>query len=92
VTTPLPHKVLASRVAVVILQTARPPASPPPTSEPTGPVLPDFGDSVLGPDVAPLQPDATASSDPAPLGAQDSDPVDATFAISALKFLGHQPN
>ena len=28
VTTPLPHKVLASRVTVVILQTARPPASP----------------------------------------------------------------
>lgn len=67
VTTALPHKVLASRVTVVILQTARPPASP-------------------------LPPDATASADPVPPGEQDSDPVDATFAVSALKFLGHEPN
>jgi hypothetical protein len=73
VTTPLPHKVLASRVTVVILQTARPPASPPPSPEATGP-------------------DATASADPVPPGEQDSDPVDATFAVSALKFLGHEPN
>ena len=29
VTTPLPRKVLASRVTVVVLQTSRPPASPP---------------------------------------------------------------
>jgi len=92
VTTPLPHKLLASRVTVAILQTARPPASPLPSPEATGPVLPGFGDSALGPDGAPLAPDATASADPVPLGEQDSDPVDATFAISALKFLGHEPN
>jgi hypothetical protein len=92
VTTPLPHRVLASRVTVVILRTARPPASPLPSAEATGPVLPGFGDSALGPDGAPLPPDATASADPVPLGDQDSDPVDATFAISALKFLGHEPN
>jgi len=92
VTTPLPHKLLASRVTVAILQTARPPASPLPSPEATGPVLPGFGDSALGPDGAPLAPDATASAEPVPLGEQDSDPVDATFAISALKFLGHEPN
>jgi hypothetical protein len=92
VTAPLPHKVLASRVTVVIQQTTRPPASPLPSPEATGPDLPGFGDSTLGPDGAPLPPDATASADPAPLGEQDSDPVDATFAVSALKFLGHEPN
>jgi hypothetical protein len=92
VTAPLPHKVLASRVTVVIQQTARPPASPLPSPEATGPDLPGFGDSTLGPDGAPPPPDATASADPVPPGEQDSDPVDATFAISALKFLGHEPN
>jgi hypothetical protein len=89
VTTPLPHKVLASRVTVVILQTARPPASPLPGA--TEPAAPGFGDSVLGPDGAPLLPDATASADPDPLG-DSADPVDATFAMAALKFLGHEPN
>jgi len=92
VTTALPHKVLASRVTVVILQTARPPASPLPSPEATGPDLPGFCDSALGPDGAPLPPDGTASTDPDPMSEQDSDPVDATFAVSALKFLGHEPN
>jgi hypothetical protein len=89
VTTPLPRKVLASRVTVVILQTARPPASPLPSV--TQPALPGFGDSVLGPDGAPLAADSTVSTDP-PLGDASTDPVDATFAVSALKFLGHEPN
>jgi hypothetical protein len=89
VTTPLPHKVLASRVTVVILQTARPPASPLPGA--TEPAAPGFGDSVLGPGGAPLLPDATASTDPDPLG-ESADPVDATFAMAALTFLGHEPN
>jgi hypothetical protein len=89
VSTPLPHKVLASRVTVVILQTARPSASPlPSTTEPTAP---GFGDSVLGSDGAPLLADATASTAPDPLG-QSTDPVDATFAMAALTFLGHEPN
>jgi hypothetical protein len=89
VTTALPHKVLASRVTVVILQTARPPASPLPSA--TEPAAPGFGDSVLGPDGAPLLADATASADPDPLG-QSADPVDATFAMAALTFLGHEPS
>jgi hypothetical protein len=89
VTTPLPHKVLASRITVVILQTSRPPASPLPSV--TEPVLPGFGDSVLGSDGAPLPADSTVSSDPPPVE-ESTDPVDATFAVSALKFLGHEPN
>jgi hypothetical protein len=89
VTTPLPHKVLASRVTVVILQTARPPASLLPSA--TEPAAPGFGDSVLGPDGAALLPDATASTDPDPLG-DSADPVDATFAMAALTFLGHEPS
>ncbi len=89
VTTSLPHKVLASRVTVVILQTSRPPVSPLPSA--TAPAAPGFGDSMLGPDGAPLLPDATSSADPNPLG-DSADPVDATFAMAALKFLGHEPN
>jgi hypothetical protein len=89
VTTTLPHKVLASRVTVVILQTARPPASPLPSV--TQPVSPGFGESVLGPDSAPLPADSTVSADPPPMQ-ESTDPVDATFAVSALKFIGHEPN
>lgn len=65
VTTPLAKKVLASSVTVVILQTARPPASPMPTGGEEASV---------------------------PVDAADGDPVDATFAMSSLKFLGHEPN
>ncbi|PXX06381.1 hypothetical protein [Mycolicibacterium moriokaense] len=89
VTTPLPHKVLASRVTVVILQTARPSASPLPSA--TEPTAPGFGDSVLGSDGAPPLADATASAEADPFG-QSADPVDATFAMAALTFLGHEPN
>jgi hypothetical protein len=91
VITPLPKKVLASRVTVVILQTARPLASPLPRDG-AAPDQAGFGDSMLGPDAAPLSPDGTATSEPVPLGEQDPDPADASFAMSALKFLGHEPN
>ena len=91
VTTALPTRVMASAVTVVILQTARPPASPLPTGEsdtigPSG-----FGDSLLGPDGAPLSSDAT-TTDPRTSDGQEDDPVDATFAMSELKFLGHEPS
>ena len=92
VTTALPRKVTASAVTVVILQTARPPASPLPTGEPETPGLAGFGDSLLGPDGAPVSSDATATTEPRAPDEQDSDPVDATFAMSELKFLGHEPN
>jgi hypothetical protein len=91
VTTPLPKKVLASRITVVILQTARPLASPLPRDG-AAPDQAGFGDSMLGPDAAPLSPDGTATSDHLPLGDQDPDPADASFAMSALKFFGHEPD
>jgi hypothetical protein len=86
------RKILASRVTVIVLQTSRPPAGPLPSAGPTTAPSGGFLDSVLGAGGAPLPPDATATTDPPPLAAQGSDPVDATFAMSALKFLGHQPN
>lgn len=92
VTTALPAKVMASAVTVVILQTSRPPTSPLPTGEPDTLGIPGFGDSLLGPDGAPLSADATATTDPRTADEQDNDPVDATFAMSELKFLGHEPN
>jgi hypothetical protein len=86
-------KILASRVTVIVLQTSRPPTGPKLTTDPTTAAQSGgFLDSVLGDGGAPLAPDATQSTDPAPAsGEQSSDPVDATFAITALKFLGHLP-
>jgi hypothetical protein len=83
------RKILASRVTVIVLQTSRPPADPIPTTT-AGPG--GLLDSVLGAGGAPLPSDTTQTSGPAPLAEPSSDPVDATFAISGLKFLGHQPN
>ena len=57
----------------------------------TEPALPGFGDSVLGPDGAPLPADSTSTAE-APGLADTTDPVDATFAVSALKLFGHEPN
>jgi hypothetical protein len=92
VTTPLAHRVLASRVTVIILQTSRPPASPPQRVDPTATTPPGFIDSVLGNANGPLlgDPGQTSASAPEP-GQDSSDPVDATFAVAAMKFLGHQP-
>ena len=89
----LPRKVLASQVTVIVLQTARPPATPPDRrlGDPSGD-QPGFGDSVLGSGGTPLTSDTATATDPATLDAPGTDPVDATFAISALKFFGHQPN
>ena len=93
VTTPLPTKVLASRVTVIILQTSRPPASPAPTADPAAPAQPGFLDSVLGQGNGPIPADATQTTqpDPDPMSQDPSDPVDSTFAVSAMKFFGHQP-
>jgi hypothetical protein len=74
VTTALPTRILASRVTVIVLQTARPPASPPPSVDPDTPAPAGLDGPVVGPT------DQSAE-----------DPVDATFSISALTFLGHQP-
>jgi hypothetical protein len=93
VTTPLPKKVLASRVTVIILQTSRPPASPAPTADAAAPAQPGFLDSVLGQGNGPIPADATQTTqpDPDPMSQDPSDPVDSTFAVSAMKFFGHQP-
>ena len=92
VTSPLPRRVLASAVTVVILQTARPPAAPAPVPAPPGPgAAPGFGDSVLGAGELPPPGDPAVSAGPDP-GGPNADPVDATFAISSVSFFGHQPN
>jgi hypothetical protein len=95
VTATLPRRVLASRVNVVILQTSRPPTSPVPASDPAAlpEAQPGLVESLLGEGGAPL---SEAPQDPQPypdLTVPDngSDPVDNTFAVSALKFLGYQP-
>jgi hypothetical protein len=94
VTTPLPHRVLASRVTVVILQTSRPPASPPSNPAQAASAQPGFLDSVLGAANGPAPSDATQSSAPAadPAEQLTGDPVDFTFAVAAMKFFGHQPD
>ena len=91
----LPRRVLASRVNVVVLQTSRPPSSPMPASDPGSlpEAQPGLVESLLGEGGAPL---SEAPQDPQPypdLSVPDngSDPVDNTFAMSALKFLGYQP-
>jgi hypothetical protein len=80
-------RVLASRIKILILQTSRPPAQTP-TTEPTPGGLLDgvFGDP---------QAAAPSASTPAPIldlnGEQATpDPVDATFAMSNLKIIGHE--
>jgi hypothetical protein len=90
----LPTKVLASRVDVLILHTARPPAAPLPT---TATPAAEGGDQPPGglfdsaPGSVPADaPSTTAGDDPA--SGPGSDPVDATFAMSQLQFLGHSPN
>jgi hypothetical protein len=83
VTTPLRHPVLASHVVVIILQTSRPPVSPVPSTSPTA--NPDAAQpqpGLVDPGQAPAPPSASAVSDP----------VDATFAVAAMQFFGHQPN
>lgn len=80
--TGLRHPVLASRVVVIVLQTARPPVSPLPLPNPAAGPQPGLGD-----------PGSGASQMPAPTPSSTvSDPVDATFALSGLQFFGHQPN
>lgn len=82
--------VLVSRIRMLIRWTERPPADPAaaPTTAPRsgGGLASVFGES--GSPGAPIPPPNVA-----PLGGQGndgSDPVDATFAISTLKILGHE--
>ena len=68
VNAPLPKKVLASRVKVIVLQTSRPPASPLPAADPRpGAAQPGLAESLLGDVGAPLHPPAAPDpfADPA---------------------------
>jgi hypothetical protein len=88
---PIKHQV-ASKIQVLIRQTSRPPAEPPqPSTQPApgGGGLPNiFGDALPSvsapPPVLALDPVTGQPTD------TNSDPVDATFAISSLKILGHE--
>jgi hypothetical protein len=85
--------VLASRVDVIMLHTERPPAGPPPSTDPSVPTTGDpsrpggLTSTVLG------QPNSGPTSDaPAePSTDAGTDAVDATFAMSQLQFFGHSP-
>jgi hypothetical protein len=87
VTLPLPHPVLASRVTVIVLRTARPPATPPTSADHSTTDASDLLGSVLHDGDAPVTPDI----DPTGSSTPDGDPVDATFAISSMQFFGHGP-
>lgn len=84
-------RVLASRIQMLIRYTSRPPADPvaPPTSAPGNGLTSVFGDSA--PSVAPHPSAAYPTGAATAASSSDgSDPVDATFAISALKIIGHE--
>jgi hypothetical protein len=72
-------RVLASRITMLVLQTSRPPAETP-TSTTSAPR--ELLDGVVGdaPTAAPGFADQQGNADP----------VDATFAISNLKIIGHE--
>lgn len=94
VTVTVPQKVLASRVDVIILHTAPPPATPPAATDPN---VPNGGQDPLNPG-GPVSgvgaaPDPAGTDPAAPPDANPgSDPVDATFAMSQMQFFGHAPN
>jgi hypothetical protein len=87
----LPGRILASRVDVLILHTERPPAAPPPGTTPAADGVappPGLVDSVVGTG----EPAAPASGTEPTVADANTDPVDATVAISQLRFSGHLPN
>lgn len=92
----LPQKLLASRVDVMILHTAAPPATPPaPSTDPSNPIGVNDPTNPVGPlSAAGAAPDPVSPGDPAtaPDAAPGSDPVDATFAMSQMQCFGHAPN
>lgn len=83
-------RVLASRIQMLIRYTSRPPTDPvaPPTPAPGGGLTSVFGDSA--PSVAPPPSAAPRDLVTGVSSSDGSDPVDATFAISALKIIGHE--
>lgn len=91
---PVPGRgVLASKITMIVLQTSRPPADVPPTPAPGSsgsifdPALPAGGPSLP----ASAGPTETFSLPGLPGSSTSTDPVDNTFAVSAVKVLGHPP-
>jgi hypothetical protein len=79
----LRRPVLASRVVVIVLQTARPPVSPLPS--------PNTAAGQPQPGLVDPRPEAADTTVPA-LPSTATDPVDAAFAVSGMQFFGHSPN
>ena len=90
---PMPDRgVLASRIIMLVQETARAPDDATPTTSPTPGDQGLFGE-VLGPPV-PAQPAPTTPTPILPgLPADQShtDPADNTFAVSSIKIFGHPP-
>jgi hypothetical protein len=91
---PVPGRgVLASKITMIVLQTSRPPADVPPTP------APGSSGSIFDPALPPVGPSLPASAGPTetfslpglPASSSSTDPVDSTFAVSAIKVLGHPP-
>ena len=92
-TKPMPaHGVLASRIIVLVQETARAPADAPPTTSPVPGGSGPLGD-VLGPSIPaePAPTGTTAVLPGLPADPSHTDPADNTFAVSSIKVFGHPP-
>jgi hypothetical protein len=90
---PMPdHGVLASRIIMLVQETARAPADTGPTTS-TGPAPGGLLDGVLGPPPPgePTPPSTTAVLPGMPDDQSHTDPADNTFAVSSIKIFGHPP-
>ena len=86
--------ILASKIEMIVLQTSRPsPDTPVPNAARSGGGMVD---TVLGAPLGPALPQTDSGSagsenPPFPPSPDDLDPVDNTFAVSAIRVLGHSP-
>lgn len=83
---PIKHQ-LASKIQVLIRQTSRPPTQPP-QQEATQ--APGGGLTLILGDTAPTAPSVASDPLTGQVAEANSDPVDASFAISNLKIIGHE--
>lgn len=84
---PIPG-ISASKITVIIRQTSRPVAAPPPSA--SAPDGGPFGGILGGPSPA-AGPQPTSGPDPSGFGSgHDTDPSDGTFAVSSIKVIGHK--
>jgi hypothetical protein len=84
---PVKH-VLAAQITMVILQTSRPPAEMITTPPGPGPQGGGPGGNPNPGTASPISPASPLMAGPG--GQTTTDPVDATFAISSLKVIGHE--